>query len=104
MITDTHIYDWWQLFTTLQPPPNENAKEWIEALTSKHSIESLPRPIIGQGGSKDKAPYVLDRALDGKEFWKALRREPSIGRCDDYGPGGGGRELQDGREQAKEAL
>jgi hypothetical protein len=99
------VYDWWQLFTTLQPPPNDQTKEWIKELTSKHSVTSLPRPIIGQSSDKDRdrAPYVLDRALDGKAFWEALEKKPTVGRCDDYGPGGGGRELQEA-EQSREAL
>lgn len=88
----------------MRPFPNPDGAKWIEELTKKHSIGSLPRPIIGQGDSKeDVAPYVLDRALEGNSFWQAIGKKPQVGRCDDYEQGGGGTQVQKG-EQSREAL
>lgn len=102
-LSDTHVYDWWHLFTTLQPAPYPEAADWVKQLTAKHHIPALPRPAIGQGGERDEAPYVLDRALDSKQFWQELNMQPSVGRCDDYNPGGGGEGMPDGH-QAREGL
>ncbi|UZJ52880.1 hypothetical protein CBS101457_002200 [Exobasidium rhododendri] len=103
IVTDTNIYDWWQLLTTLTPPPTGEGAKWVRDLTTKYQIDALPRPIIGHGGERDAPPYVLDRALNGKAFWHALDKQVSVGRCDDYGPGGGGEQLRD-EEQSRESL
>lgn len=76
----------------------------MKELTKKHSISSLPRPVIGQGNEKKHvAPYILDRALEGNSFWQSIGKKPQIGRCDDYEEGGGGREVQRG-VHSREAL
>lgn len=105
--SDTHVYDWWQLFTTLRPLPHPDAQRWIGELCDKYEIHSLPRKVMqaGKDDEKNAAPYVLDRALDGESFWHVLDKRPLVGRCDDHTPGGGGREFEEeGDQRVKGAL
>lgn len=124
IVTDTHTYDWWQLLTTLQPPPVPQGVAWVRELMAEHGIVDLPRPpppppppsssdppqsqaererSSGSGdaanngsssSSKGEPPYVLERVLDGTEFWEALGDKPQVGRCDDYGSSGGGNAVE----------
>lgn len=57
----------------------------------EHAVASLPRAWPKDDGQG--APLVLERALDSSSFWEAIQCRPSIGRCDDYGPTGGGARL-----------
>lgn len=90
--TDGHVYDWWQLLQTLKPIPIPNGQSWVEELMKENDVKSLPRPWPKD--DKPDVPRELERALDSRSFWQGLKIQPSIGRCDDYGPGGGGATLK----------
>ncbi|PWN92494.1 hypothetical protein FA10DRAFT_240094 [Acaromyces ingoldii] len=84
IVSDTHVYDWWQLMTTLAVPPQkavvEHADEWVRELMEEHGIPSLPRPVSEQASG---SPRFLDRALNSDDFWHAINLRPSVGRCDE---------------------
>lgn len=83
------------MLTTFKPPVEDHVILWSNELRQEHQIDVLPRPLSSNSDSdstkiQNRAPYVLDRILDGQEFWDALKTRPSIGRCDDYNADGGG--------------
>lgn len=87
-LTDGQVYDWWQLLHTWKPTPIPNGQQWVKELMDENNVKLLPRPWPKD--DKPDVPRELERALDSRSFWQSLRLQPSLGRCDDYGPGGGG--------------
>lgn len=90
-LTDAQVYDWWQLLQTLKPTPIPNGQQWVDELMQENNVKSLPRPWPKD--DKPDVPREMERALDSHSFWQSLKIQPSLGRCDDYGPGGGGATL-----------
>ncbi|EST09049.1 Alpha/beta hydrolase fold-1 [Kalmanozyma brasiliensis GHG001] len=84
IISDTKVYDWWQLFRFLRPaipehPDDspETAQRWVSELVEENHIRSLPRPIASKAGQN--LPHYLERALEGHEFWNLFNEKPLIG-------------------------
>ncbi|KAE8228758.1 hypothetical protein CF326_g6299 [Tilletia indica] len=78
ILTDTNMYDWWQLVISFDLP---DAKVWAKELMAEYGIRSLPRPIAS---SPDQGPpQYIDRALDGSAFWKHFNTHPKVGRVDE---------------------
>ncbi|CAD6976472.1 unnamed protein product [Tilletia controversa] len=78
ILTDTNVYDWWQLMLSFELP---DAKIWVKELMTENGVKSLPRPVAS---SPDQGPpQYLDRALDGSEFWKHVNAHPKVGRVDE---------------------
>ena len=83
IVSDTRVYDWWQLFRFLRPalpdhPDDspETAQHWVQELLKENHIHSLPRPIAhapGQG-----LPRYLERSLQGHDFWDLFHDKPSV--------------------------
>lgn len=83
IVSDTRVYDWWQLFRFLRPAlpdhPHdspETAQRWVDELLQENSIRSLPRPIAHDDGQG--LPHYLERALQGHDFWNLFHSKPSV--------------------------
>lgn len=83
IVSDTKVYDWWQLFRFLRPVlpdhPNDSpqtAQRWVHELLKENHIHTLPRPIAESAGQN--LPRYLDRALEGHEFWELFDTKPSV--------------------------
>ncbi|SNX86305.1 related to epoxide hydrolase [Melanopsichium pennsylvanicum] len=83
ILSDTRVYDWWQLFRFLRPalpdhPQDspETAQRWVDELLEENNIRSLPRPIANKRGQC--LPHYLERALEGHEFWNLFNEKPSV--------------------------
>ena len=81
MLTDLHVYDWWDLIQMWGKDAREKAKEtgikeeglqyeeWVGELMVEKGIRALPRD-----GDE------LGRRLDGRAFWKEMGIWPEMGR------------------------
>ena len=84
IITDLHVYDWWDLFQTwgahardaahgyLEDDGDEDVlqyERWVLELMREEGVRALPR----DGGD-------LGRRLDGRGFWEAVGCYPEEGR------------------------
>jgi nucleoside-diphosphate-sugar epimerase len=87
VLTDTRVYDWWDLASawgskqTKQGDTEKQATDvdgnhakgpqpkWVRELMGEHNVRALPR-----------APEVLGRAIDSREFWDTFKLEPVVGR------------------------
>lgn len=83
ILSDTRVYDWWQLFSYLRPnipdhPDDspETAQRWVRELQHENHIRTLPRPIASE--PDQKLPHYLERALDGHEFWHLFNESPQV--------------------------
>ena len=91
LLTDTRVYDWWDLasawgieYATYKPGSVEAAAEqvggdgkkgpqprWVRELMKEHNVRALPRQ-----------PEQLGKALDSTEFWDTFKLEPVMGRLE----------------------
>lgn len=85
MLTDLHVYDWWDLIMMWGKHAREQAREmgvgedvelsdleyekWVGELMFEEGIRALPR-------DNEK----LGRRLDGRSFWHAMGIWPEVGR------------------------
>lgn len=85
MLTDLHVYDWWDLIQMWGREAREKAMEteerveskegkyayelWVGQLMVEEDIKALPRDV-----------NQLGRRLDGRAFWEAMDIWPEIGR------------------------
>lgn len=83
LVTDLHVYDWWDLMHSWAPEVEEKAKEtlgaeeaaklefrkWVAELMEEEEVRALPR-----------SAETLGRVLDSRSFWKAVESWPSQGR------------------------
>ncbi|KAF4544708.1 uncharacterized protein LTHEOB_5717 [Lasiodiplodia theobromae] len=83
LVTDLHVYDWWDVTYTWAPVAEEKANEmlgadeaakleyrkWVVELMEESNVRALPRN-----------PDTLGRVLDSRSFWAALRTRPEHGR------------------------
>ena len=82
IITDLHVYDWWDLIQAWGKYARENAppsvdvsceglqfERWVVELMAEESVRALPRDKEGLG-----------RVLDGRGFWEAVGGAPEEGR------------------------
>jgi len=79
LITDLHVYDWWDLTWTWSPPEEETNgsdgselppyRRWIMELLREGNVHALPR-----------GPETLGRVLDSRAFWQTMGISPSVGR------------------------
>ena len=85
MLTDLHVYDWWDLIQVWGKDAREKAREtgigedvepsdlefekWVGELMVEEGVRALPRDI-----------EKLGRRLDGRGFWLAMGIWPEIGR------------------------
>ncbi|SPO27956.1 related to epoxide hydrolase [Ustilago trichophora] len=83
IVSDTRVYDWWQLFRFLRPalphhPEDspETAQRWVKELLKENNIRTLPRPIANKQGQG--LPHYLERALQGHDFWNLFNTKPSV--------------------------
>ncbi|GAC98187.1 epoxide hydrolase [Pseudozyma hubeiensis SY62] len=83
IVSDTKVYDWWQLFRFLRPalpehPDDspETAQRWVRELMNENKVDTLPRPIAESPGQN--LPRYLERALEGHEFWDLFGEKPSV--------------------------
>lgn len=83
IVSDTRVYDWWQLFRFLRPaipdhPEDspETAQLWVKELLEENGIRTLPRPIAHKQGQT--LPHYLERALEGHEFWNLFDTKPVV--------------------------
>lgn len=68
IITNTRIYDWWDVAASWG---GELYPLWVRELMKEQDVRALPR-----------APELLGRALDGREFWDTFSMEPTRTRLD----------------------
>jgi hypothetical protein len=68
LVTDGRVYDWWDLAGAWGAGAEAR---WVRELMREHGVRALPR-----------APEVLGRALDGREFWEAFALEPTRPRLE----------------------
>jgi nucleoside-diphosphate-sugar epimerase len=68
LVTDGRVYDWWDLAGAWG---KGDEPRWARELMREHDVRALPR-----------APEVLGRALDGREFWDAFALEPTRARLE----------------------
>lgn len=86
MLTDTRVYDWWDLaaaWGSEQPKVVEERDEsernrsrgpqarWVIELMKEAGVRALPRPVD-----------QLGRALDSREFWDTFKLEPVMARLE----------------------
>ncbi|CDU24949.1 related to epoxide hydrolase [Sporisorium scitamineum] len=83
IVSDTRVYDWWQLFRFLRPalpdhPDDspETAQRWVSELLEENHVSVLPRPIAEKSGQT--LPRYLERALEGHEFWNLFHEKPVV--------------------------
>ncbi|SJX64399.1 related to epoxide hydrolase [Sporisorium reilianum f. sp. reilianum] len=83
IVSDTRVYDWWQLFRFLRPAlpdhPHdspETAQRWVSELLDENHISTLPRPIAEK--ADQTLPRYLERALEGHEFWNLFNEKPVV--------------------------
>ena len=83
IVSDTLVYDWWQLFRFLRPalpdhPDDspETAQLWVKELLEENRIRTLPRPFADKQGQR--LPQYLERALQGHDFWNVFNAKPSV--------------------------
>ncbi|KAB8596077.1 hypothetical protein FH972_025787 [Carpinus fangiana] len=85
LLTDLHVYDWWDLIQSWGPvaaerfvekgrgTPEEAAKlryaEWVGELMGEEDVRALPR-----------AAETLGRVLDSRDFWRTMDVWPVMGR------------------------
>ena len=79
MVTDLHVYDWWDLIWTWaseKKGKEEGDREdkleyvkWVAELMVEEGVKALPRNEENLG-----------RRLDGREFWQRMGILPAIGR------------------------
>jgi len=80
LITDLHVYDWWDLvydwgaeLTAKWEGENESQRpqyrKWVLELMDEENVRALPR-----------GPESLGRVLDSRHFWKSMGIWPSQGR------------------------
>ncbi|KAL0263210.1 hypothetical protein SLS55_002188 [Diplodia seriata] len=83
LVTDLHVYDWWDLMHAWAPVAEASAKEtlgaeeaakleyrkWIAELMEEGSVRALPRDA-----------ETLGRVLDSRSFWKTVGTWPDHGR------------------------
>lgn len=75
IITDCHVYDWWEVFWELGPVSSGEVEgvSWREAVAGfmlEDGVRALPRDT-GR----------LGRLLDGTEFWRGIGVQPFMGRA-----------------------
>lgn len=82
LVTDLHVYDWWDLMHAWAPVAEEKAKEklgleeaekleyrkWVVELMDEDNVRALPR-----------SAETLGRVLDSRDFWKAVGAWPIRG-------------------------
>ncbi|TKY89078.1 hypothetical protein EX895_001609 [Sporisorium graminicola] len=83
IVSDTRVYDWWQLFRFLRPvlpdhPDDgpQTAQRWVSELLEENHVSVLPRPIAENAGQT--LPRYLERALEGHEFWNLFNEKPAV--------------------------
>ncbi|KAJ9636261.1 hypothetical protein H2201_006240 [Coniosporium apollinis] len=83
IITDLHVYDWWDLIESWGAEAKERAREtmgvevaeklefvkWVGELMVEEGVRALPRDV-----------ETLGRRLDSREFWRTVGVWPSQGR------------------------
>lgn len=81
MLTDLHVYDWWDLIQMWGKEAREKAKKtgvdeheleyekWVGELMVEENIRALPRDV-----------EKLGRRLDGRAFWQEVGVWPEMGR------------------------
>ncbi|KAL9102424.1 MAG: hypothetical protein Q9163_002416 [Psora crenata] len=86
VVTDLHVYDWWDLFVLLGPSEEDDGddeakklqlqlphrypyKKWVLELMQEEGVRALPREKEGLG-----------RLMDGRAFWRAVGGTPGVGR------------------------
>ncbi|OJD36120.1 uncharacterized protein BKCO1_1300055 [Diplodia corticola] len=83
LVTDLHVYDWWDLMHTWAPVAEAAARDalgaeeaakleyrkWVVELMDECSVRALPR-----------AADSLGRVLDSRSFWRSVGTWPSHGR------------------------
>ncbi|EPQ28553.1 uncharacterized protein PFL1_03857 [Pseudozyma flocculosa PF-1] len=81
IVSDRNVYDWWQLAAVLKPSiPGQDrpdiASVWVSELMEEYGISALPRPVAKE--AEDRMPCFLERALDGRDFWREVEAEPFV--------------------------
>jgi len=79
ILTDTRIYDWWDLAsawgTNSEKGPGEGPEGpqpgWVRELMDEEGVRALPRDL-----SK------LGRLLDGRDFWRIFNLSPARARLE----------------------
>ena len=85
MLTDTRVYDWWDLAAAWGSEQPKDAGEdaskrnqskgpqaqWVIELMREAGVRALPRPAD-----------QLGRALDSREFWETFKLEPVMARLE----------------------
>ncbi|KAK8252776.1 hypothetical protein HDK77DRAFT_436643 [Phyllosticta capitalensis] len=83
LVTDLHVYDWWDLMMVWGPQAERLARErlgaeeaqgldyrrWVTELMQEQGVRALPRDTESLG-----------RVLDGREFWQHFGLWPERGR------------------------
>jgi hypothetical protein len=75
MLTDTRVYDWWDLASAWSTGPLDEGEKrgpqaiWVRELMKEEGVRALPRNV-----------EYLGRALDGREFWEVFGLVPIMGR------------------------
>ncbi|KAK7537644.1 hypothetical protein IWX49DRAFT_521148 [Phyllosticta citricarpa] len=83
LVTDLHVYDWWDLMFAWGPEAEAKARErlgaeeaagldyrrWVRELMDEQDVRALPRDA-----------EMLGRVLDGREFWRHFGLWPERGR------------------------
>ncbi|EON68478.1 hypothetical protein W97_07688 [Coniosporium apollinis CBS 100218] len=83
IITDLHVYDWWDLIESWGAEARERARstmgeeeaeklefvKWVGELMVEEGVRALPRDV-----------ETLGRRLDSREFWRTVGVWPSQGR------------------------
>lgn len=67
LLTDLRVHDWWDMAAVW----GEEGKQprWVLELLREEGIRALPR-----------APEMIGRAMDSREFWDTFELEPVKGR------------------------
>lgn len=78
LLTDLHVYDWWELIQEWGPEVEKknpgggfHYQEWVFECMMEENVRALPR-----------CPDKLGRVLDSRDFWKAVGSRPLVGRVD----------------------
>lgn len=73
LLTDLRVYDWWDLAAAWASASSGavsvDAGEWVLELMEETGVRALPR-----------APEVLGRAMDSREFWSTFGLRPEVAR------------------------